>query len=87
MSILQMFGIYAKNVSYQCAYALRLPKLHITNANPPFAAFTQLDQHYYGYFYQAFNWGDWVPASLFKLEVTFAKAHKIAINITNAIQS
>ena len=43
------------NSANQCAFALYLPKLHITLANPPLAAFTQLARHSSGRLHRAFH--------------------------------
>jgi len=54
LPILQIGGISAKNEADQCAFALCLPKLHITLANPPLAAFTQLARDSSGRLHRAF---------------------------------
>ena len=53
--ILQIGVISTKNETNQCAFALCLPKLHITPANPPLAAFTRLARHSSGRLHQAFH--------------------------------
>ena len=52
--ILQIGVISTKNETNQCAFALCLPKLHITLANPPLAAFTRLARHCFGHCHRAF---------------------------------
>ena len=53
--ILQIGVISAKNETNQCAFALRLPKLNITLANPPLAAFTRLARHCFERLHRAFH--------------------------------
>ena len=55
LSILQIGVISTKNEANQCAFTLCLPKLHITLANPPLAAFTRLARHSSGRLHRAFH--------------------------------
>ena len=55
LSILQISLISTKNEANQCAFALCLPKLHITLANPRLAAFTRLARHSSGRLHRAFH--------------------------------
>ena len=91
LSILQIGGTYAKNEPNPCAFALCLPELHTTLANPPFVAFARLDQHYSGHLHQAFNWDGRVSieANLFGYarRVALAKTQTMAIDIISAVQS
>ena len=43
-----------QNEADQRAFPLCLPKLHITLANPPLAAFTRLARHCFGHCHRAF---------------------------------
>jgi hypothetical protein len=44
-----------QNEANQWAFALCLPKLHITLANPPLAALTRLARHSSGHLHRAFH--------------------------------